>query len=133
MTAWTAGELDEIDATEELDIASFRPDGTTRPPVTIWVVRVDDDVYVRSAYGPENGWFRRALASGAGHVSVGSVEKDVTFAEPVAEPARIDAAYHAKYDEHGPEIVGTVVGARAATVTVRLVPRDQHPTAPARS
>jgi hypothetical protein len=35
----------------------------------------------------------------------------------------IDAAYHAKYDQYGPKIVGTVVGPDAATVTIKLVPR----------
>ena len=32
----------------------------------------------------------------------------------------IDAAFHAKYDHYGPQIVGTVVGADAASVTLRL-------------
>jgi hypothetical protein len=27
---------------------------TLRPYVTMWVVRADGDVYVRSAYGPDN-------------------------------------------------------------------------------
>ena len=35
----------------------------------------------------------------------------------------IDAAYHAKYDRYGPQIVGTVTGPHAAPVTVRLVPQ----------
>ncbi|MFN2107909.1 MAG: DUF2255 family protein [Candidatus Promineifilaceae bacterium] len=33
---------------EELRIASLRSDGTLRKPVIIWVVRVGDDLYVRS-------------------------------------------------------------------------------------
>ena len=36
--------------------------------------------------------------------------------------AAIDAAYHTKYDRYGPAIVGTVVGDKAAPVTIRLVP-----------
>jgi hypothetical protein len=49
----------------------------------------------------------------------------VTFTEPGAGVhAAIDAAYHAKYDRYGPEIVGTVVGPDAAAVTIRLVPRS---------
>jgi Uncharacterized protein conserved in bacteria (DUF2255) len=47
----------------------------------------------------------------------------VSFAEPTADVhAGIDAAYHAKYDRYGPEIVGTVVGPEAQAVTIRLVP-----------
>jgi hypothetical protein len=87
------------------------------------VVRAGNDVYVRSAYGPDNPWYRRAKASGTGRIRAGGVERDVTFADaaPDAHPG-IDAAYHAKYDRYGPAIVGSVVGDKAAPVTVRLVP-----------
>ena len=104
MAAWTAQELDRVGAAEELQLASRRGDGTLRPYVTMWVVRAGDDVYVRSAYGPDNAWYRRAKASGTGRIRVGGVERDVTFADaaPDAHPG-IDAAYHAKYDRYGPD------------------------------
>ncbi|MCU1408548.1 MAG: hypothetical protein JWM23_628 [Microbacteriaceae bacterium] len=123
MTSWTDDELRAIERTEELQIASRRPDGTMRPYVTIWVVRVGDNVYVRSAYGADNPWYVRAKASGAGRVRAGSVERDVAFAD--ADPSvhhDIDAAYHAKYDRYGPNIVDTVVGDEAVPVTIRLQP-----------
>jgi hypothetical protein len=126
MTAWTADELDRVGRAEELKVSSVRPDGSLRPFVTIWAVRVGDDLYIRSAYGANNGWYRRATASGTGRIRAGGVERDVTFAD--ADPdvhAAIDEAYHAKYDRYGPAIVGTVVGPQAAEVTVRLVPRTQ--------
>lgn len=44
-------------------------------------------------------------------------------AAPGSHPA-IDAAYHAKYDRYGPQIVGSVVGSKAAEGTLRLVPSD---------
>jgi hypothetical protein len=123
MPTWTDDELRRIGAAEELRVASRRPDGTLRPYVTIWVVRVGDDLYVRSAYGPGNPWYRRARASGAGRVRAGGVERDVAFADPAGDVhAAVDAAYHAKYDRYGPALVGTVVGADAASVTIRLVP-----------
>jgi len=123
-TSWTEDELRRIGGAEELQIASRRSDGSLRPYVTIWVVRAGDDLYVRSAYGSDNPWYRRAKASGAGRIRAGGVERDVTFtdADP-ATSAGIDAAYHSKYDRHGPAIVGTVVGAKAAPVTIRLLPR----------
>jgi len=49
MTAWTNDELDRIGGVEELEIASARRDGTLRQPMTIWVVRHGDDLYVRSS------------------------------------------------------------------------------------
>ena len=124
MSTWTSDELGRIGAAEELQLASLRRDGTSRPYVTMWVVRAGDDLYVRSAFGPDNAWFRRAKASGAGRIRAGGLERDVTFAE--AAPgvhAAIDAAYHSKYDRYGPRIVGSVVGLDAEAVTIRLVPR----------
>jgi hypothetical protein len=82
MTGWTEEELGRIEA-RELQLASFRRDGTLRPYVTMWVVRANDELYVRSAYGPNNPWFRRAKASGAGRIRAGGLERDVSFAEPV--------------------------------------------------
>src|SRR5687767_4281299 len=97
--SWTADELRAMGDAEELRLASRRRDGTLRPYVTMWVVRVGDELYVRSAYGAENPWYRRAKASGSGRVRAGGVERDVTFsaAAPDVHPA-IDAAYHTKYD-----------------------------------
>ena len=125
MTAWTEDELNRIGAAEELRISSRRADGSLRPSVTIWVVRDGDDVYVRSAYGATNGWYRRARAAGHGRISAGGVERDVTFADAAPEAhAGIDRAYHATYDRYGPKIVGSVVGPAVAPLTIRLLPRD---------
>jgi hypothetical protein len=125
MTTWTSDELDRIGRAQELHLASRRPDGSLRPYVTMWVVRAGDDLFVRSAYGPDNPWFVRAKASGTGRIRAGGVERDVAFDEaaPDAHPA-IDAAYHTKYDRYGPKIVGSVVGPRVRDVTIRLTPRD---------
>lgn len=75
---------------------------------------IDDDIYVRSAAGPDNPWFRRALASADGRIRAGGIEQDVACEVPAPQvAARITAAYHAKYDRYGSSIVGTVVSARA--------------------
>ncbi len=124
MTTWTPDQLERIGTAKELQLASRRPDGSLRPKVTMWVVRVGDNIYVRSAYGPNNPWYRRATASGAGRIRAGGVEWDVSFAQAAPDVQDdIDAAYHAKYDRYGPRIVGSVVGPDAHRVTVRLVPR----------
>jgi len=133
MADWNEDELTRIGAAEELQVASNRPDGTLRPYVTIWVVRQGDGIYVRSAYGSSNPWFRRARASRTGRIRAGGVEKDVTFTDAATvddgsiDAAAIDTAYHAKYDRYGPAIVGTVVGPEAATSTFRLDPRGDNP------
>ena len=51
MTGWTADELKNLENADELEIASLRSDGTLGSQRTIWVVRVDDDLHVRSVNG----------------------------------------------------------------------------------
>ena len=125
-SSWTDEELREVGGATELRVASRRPDGTLRPYVTIWGVRSGPEIYIRSAYGPQNGWFRRAVEAGAGRVRAGGTERDVSFERlDASSPVQgdIDAAYHAKYDSYGPNIVGSVVGPAAAAVTLQVVPR----------
>jgi hypothetical protein len=67
---------------------------------------------------------RRAAASGVGRIRAGGIERDVSFAEASPEvQGDIDAAYHAKYDRYGSQIVGSVTGSDTHQVTVRLVPQ----------
>jgi hypothetical protein len=121
--SWTPEELRRVGDATELQIASRRSDGSLRPFVTIWVVRAGDEIYVRSAYGTDNPWFRRASASGTGRIRAGGVERDVTFETPPADVhPDLDAAYHAKYDLYGARFVDPVVDDRAATATLRLAP-----------
>jgi hypothetical protein len=123
MATWTADELTRIGEADELRISSRREDGSLRPFVIIWVVRAGDELFVRSAYGRENPWFRRALAAGAGRIQAGGVERDVSFEEPGPEvDAAVTAVFHAKYDRFGQQFVGPVVSVEAARSTLRLVP-----------
>jgi hypothetical protein len=125
MTTWTAQELQRVEGEDEMDVSSVRPDGSLRPYVTVWFVRSGDDLYVRSAFGPEAGWFARARASGVGRIRVGPFERDVAFEVPDdhALDARLHDAYHAKYDRYDAAIVDPVVSEESARCTLRLVPR----------
>ncbi len=123
MSAWNRDELAAIGDAQLLELSSRRPDGSLRPGITMWVVGVDDDLYVRSAHGPDNPWYVRARSSGTGRIRAGGMERDVVFADPDSGvDEAIDAAYHAKYDRHGPQIVGTVVGPDVHPLTIRLAP-----------
>jgi hypothetical protein len=125
MAAWTNDELDRIGTADELRIAPRRPDGTLRDPVTIWVVRDGDDLYVRSYKGHDGAWYRGARQSHEGHVQAGGVEKDVTFADE-ADPTvndRVDTAYREKYRRYDASYVDPMVASEARAATIRLVPR----------
>jgi hypothetical protein len=122
MTAWTNDELTSIGTADELELASARRDGTLGRPRTIWVVRVGNDLYVRSMYGRDGGWFPATQARRQGHIRAGGVDKDVTFAD--ADPDlndQIDAAYRDKYRRYGPSIIGGVVNPEARAATIKLV------------
>ncbi|MET7696489.1 DUF2255 family protein [Streptomyces sp. NPDC005485] len=60
MTAWTDAQLDRIGAGQEITLESERADGSLRDPVTMWMVRDGDVIYVRSVKGREGPWFRGA-------------------------------------------------------------------------
>jgi hypothetical protein len=124
MTEWTSDELARIGSAQELELASERADGTLRNPRTIWVVRLGDDLYVRSMYGRSGGWFPGTQVRHQGHLRAGGVDMDVTFAD--ADPNlndQIDAAYREKYRRYGPNIIGGVVNPGARAATIKLVPR----------
>ncbi len=123
MTMWTNEELSKIGKAEELEIQSLRHDGTLRSPVTIWVVRLGDDLYVRAVNGRTGAWFRSTQVRLAGHIQAGGVDKDVTFVD--AEPGlndQIDAAYRAKYRRYAANIVNSVLTPQARASTIKLVP-----------
>ncbi len=124
MTAWTSDELNKIGTAEELQIAPLRRDGTLRNPVTIWVVRLGDDLYVRSVNGRTAAWFRGTRVRHEGRIWAGGVEKDVSFVD--ADPDlndQIDAAYRTKYRRYAASIIRSIVSPEARSATIKLVPR----------
>ena len=125
MTTWTSDELNRIGTAEELRIASLRHDGTLRKPVIIWVVRVGDDLYVRSVNGRTSAWFRGVQVRHEGHIWAGGVEKDVNFVEETDPNIndQIDAAYLTKYGRY-PQYVAPMVTAEVRSTTLKLVPRS---------
>jgi hypothetical protein len=124
MPIWTSEELARVETATELEIASRRRDDTLGNPRTIWVVRVGDDLYVRSMYGRAGGWFLATQVRHQGHIKAGGVERDVSFAD--ADPDlndAIDAAYRDKYRRYGERIIGSVVSPEARAATIKLMPR----------
>jgi hypothetical protein len=123
MSKWTNDELTKINAADELQLSTKKDDGTLRNPVTVWVVRAGDDVFVRAVYGQTSKWFLHAVETGEGQISAGSVTKEVTF-----EPAHadviddVDKAYKAKYSRYSDSMVGSTLTVKAKAATLQLVP-----------
>ena len=122
--SWTPEELQRIGAAHELQIASRRADGTLRRWVPIWVLSAGEQVYVRTWYRRDTGWFGHVLSARRARIRVPGLEADVAVEDIGAGPpdlhADIDAAYRAKYGRDG----GTerMVNAEAAAATLRLSP-----------
>jgi hypothetical protein len=125
MTTWTSDELNTMGRADELEIASLRRDGTLRKPVTIWVVRVGDELYVRSAYGRTAAWFRGTQVRHEGHIKADGIDKDVAFesADPALDEP-IDGAFRTKYRRYGAQYVDPMMAAEARSATIKLVPRS---------
>ena len=119
---WTRDELQRIGGAPELEIASRRADGALRRWVPIWVVSAGGQVYVRTWYRRETGWFGQVLASHRARIRIPGLEADVAVEDVGAGAAGlragIDDAYRAKY---GPSC-GTerMVTDEAAAATLRL-------------
>ncbi len=126
MPAWTSNELDKIGNAEELQLPSLRKDNTLRKPVTIWVVRVGNDLYARPVNGREAAWYRGAQTRHEGHIRAGGVDKDVMFVEPDSDAAlndQVDEVYRSKYRRYSASIVGSVLTEKSRAATLKLLPR----------
>jgi len=124
VTDWPKDELRKIADTDDLHIAPFRENGATYgTPTWSWAVAVDGALYVRGYNGQNSRWYRAAVRQKAGRIIAAGMTKEVAF-EPVDGPIndRIDDAYRAKY--HGSSYLSPMIGARARSATVRVMPRD---------
>lgn len=121
MGTWKPGELDRFGGVKELQIATGRTDGTFRSSLPIWVVRVGDDLFIRSWHGRDGSWFQQLLRNPSLHIKARHTERTVTVEE--ADPnlrKAIDEALKAKYGRGWH--VDAMVAPNAAEAAFRLLP-----------
>ena len=94
--------------------------------MTIWVVRVGDDLYVRPIHGRTSAWFRGVQTRHEGRIRAGGIKKDVAFVEETAPDIneQIDAAYRTKYRRYAASIINTTVSPEARSATIKLLVRQ---------
>jgi hypothetical protein len=84
-----AADLDVLRDRKEVGIRVRR-----QRPVTIWIVVVNDAVFVRSVRGPRGKWYLAARAAGEASLVVGQQELAVR-ATPVTDSATLEAVSQA--------------------------------------
>ena len=124
MSTWTVDELAAVGHATELLISTRRSDGGLRAPVPIWVVRVADELYVRSYRGAGGAWYRHARNDGYAHIRAGGVDRDVAVDATLPDETTrmaIDAEYRSKYATHV-AYVPPMLTPTAVDTTLRLEP-----------
>ncbi|ACY23728.1 Uncharacterized conserved protein UCP028498 [Gordonia bronchialis DSM 43247] len=124
-TDWSDDLLAAVDGATEVQIATPRRDGTASAFVPIWAVTADGEVYVRTWYRRDTGWYGRAVRSGRARLRLNGTDLDVRVDDVGGDTetlAAVDGAYTAKYG-HGSGSVGRMVSDEAAATTLRLAPR----------
>lgn len=133
MTAtWLPEELERLSRVQELQIAARRADGSLRRRVTIWAVTAGRQVYVRTWYRRDSGWFAHVLDSRRARIRVPGLERDVRIegvgAGTAPLPASVDEAYRQKYALIGRGAVDRMVTTDAAAATLQLLPEQGRTT-----
>ena len=113
--------LNQLNSTEEIDIETQSATGRTHR-TTIWVVVVDNDVYVRSVRGRSGRWYREITANPQSAIYVDGRRLSVR-AIPITDPAtiaRVSNAYLQKY--RNSPFVNNMMREETLPTTLRLEP-----------
>lgn len=118
---WTPDDLHALEIESELLLILTR-EGRPTIEVPVWMVRVTEEVFLRSQDGVGSGWFRRAELKPDQHVELRGIRMPVHF-DPVGThlEREISDAYLGKYG--GPGFPEVLLGADAVEATVRLLRR----------
>lgn len=118
---WNPEEFAAVADVRELEIAVQRVDGSTMSWTPLWVVGVDDALYVRTRYRRATGWYGMALRTATAQIRAAGIVADVHIEDVGAGPPglrrRVEDAYRYKY---GGGSTGEMVGDDAAATTLRL-------------
>ncbi len=127
MSAWSQDDLDRLGGAGEVEVSSVRRDGSLSRTRTVWIVRVGDELYLRSVNGPDAAWYRLTRTFHQGRIQACGVARDVTWIDvnatdqPDVDPA-VDTEYARKY-QGSTAAIAHVNSPLARTTTMRVEPR----------
>ena len=126
MTKWEINELEKIGKAEELKLFPLNKDGEFFSSVIIWIVRVDQELFVRSYKGAKGSWYQHVQLNHKGRISASGITKDVNFIRIDKEDKtlndKIDQEYRLKYQKYGKAYVDPMISSQAQATTIRLEP-----------
>lgn len=95
--------------------------------MTIWHVRVGDDLYVRSVNGPTAAWYRGARTRQQARIAAGGVDLDVILEDADhGLDDEIDAEYRSKYRRYAESTLRRITSPEARSTRLKLVPARAH-------
>jgi hypothetical protein len=121
-----ADTLRALDEAPEVDIETFRPDGSPRRTI-IWVMVEDGDVFARSWKGDRGYWFQSALEPKARVALVLDGRRWPVTVHLATDPdsiRRTDEGLRRKYP--GNDSLEGMLRAEILSTNVRLEPADQQ-------
>ena len=111
--------FNQLNSIEEIDIETRSATGRTHR-TTIWVVVVDNNVYIRSVRGRSGRWYREITANPQGAIYIDGRRLSVR-AIPITDPATIahvSNAYLQKY--RNSPVVNSIMRQETLPTTLRL-------------
>jgi hypothetical protein len=127
VSAWSQDDLDRLGGAGEVEVSSVRRDGSLSRTRTVWIVRVGDQLYLRSVNGPDAAWYHLTRAFHQGRIQARGVARDVTWidvdaaGQPDVDPA-VDAEYARKY-QGSTAAIARITSPPARATTMRVEPR----------
>ena len=116
--------LSLLDETEEVLIETRRAADSPEHRTIVWVVIVEDEVFVRSVRGRKGRWYRELSDNPEGALHAGERRIPVR-ATPTTDHATVEAvseAYRSKYEEPWPGPTAAMVRPDVLPTTLKLSP-----------
>ena len=79
VSTWSQEDLGLLGGAGEVEVSSVRRDGSLSRARTVWIVRVGDELYLRSVNGPDAAWYRSTRSRHQGRIEARGVARDVTW------------------------------------------------------
>jgi hypothetical protein len=126
---WSRADLNLFGGAGEVEVSSVRRDGSQSRERIVWIVRVGDQLYLRSVNGPDAVWYRSTRSRHQGRLNARGLARDVSWVDAHADPdiepeidAAIDAEYARKY-RGSTSAIERLNSPAARSTTMRVDPR----------